>query len=200
MVKRSIVALSAAGVAGLLAVAPSSGQQRPWRPLAFYDIPARGRPALDVSSPSFRYGGEIPVDDTQYGGNQFPGLQWTPGPSGTRSYVVLVQDGNVYYFGGPLLHFTLFNIPTGQTSLPEDMSAPPASSHYGPSFHSDTGPYLGPHPTPSQRHLYHFEVFALDEVLPQDISKIGFTGLRDAMSGHVLASGETVGSFAAPPS
>jgi hypothetical protein len=44
---------------------------------------------LTVTSPSFNEGADIPYEYTQYRGNIFPGLAWTEGPAGTRSYAVI---------------------------------------------------------------------------------------------------------------
>ena len=56
--------------------------------------------------------------------------------------------------------------------------------------------YFGPRPPVGDApHHYHFQVFALDAVLP-----LGFGADRDqllkAIQGHVLAKGEIVGRYA----
>src|SRR6202008_4130637 len=71
--------------------------------------PRKGR-ALTVTSPAFNDGADIPLENPQYRGNTFPGLRWTPGPSATRSYVVVMQGESLQ---GSLtsIHLTLYNIP-----------------------------------------------------------------------------------------
>ena len=64
----------------------------------------------------------------------------------------------------------------------------------------DLGKYTGPRTPAGKRDHYHFEIFALDTVLPADAAAGGFGALVDAMKGHVLASGEVVGIGQAPPS
>jgi len=53
-------------------------------------VPASGA-TLAVTSPAFKDNADIPYENTQYRGNIFPGLSWTPGPAGTKSYAVFVQ-------------------------------------------------------------------------------------------------------------
>lgn len=57
------------------------------RPSALVEFHSKGGDKLTVTTPAWQNGGDIPYENTQYRGNVFPGLAWTPGPSGTRSYV-----------------------------------------------------------------------------------------------------------------
>jgi phosphatidylethanolamine-binding protein (PEBP) family uncharacterized protein len=57
---------------------------------------------------------------------------------------------------------------------------------------------MGPHTPPGPKHHYHFQVFALDQVIPPDPA-LGYDALAAAMSGHVLASGELIGLGQADP-
>ena len=84
--------------------------------------PANGR--LTVTSPAFKDGGDIPYENTQYRGNVFPGVSWTAGPAGTRSYLLVIQDSSLLLRGAPILHGTLYNIPAGVTALAPGMTAP----------------------------------------------------------------------------
>jgi para-nitrobenzyl esterase len=151
---------------------------------------------LSVTSPAFRNGGEIPDDNTQYGKNIFPGLTWTGGPAGTRSYVVFIQ-GESYGDGPTTIQFTLFNVPAGTKTLKAGMTTPPAGAVYGPNVHGANKPYAGPHTHTGDRHGYHLEVFALDASL-QLPPTANFDALMSAMAGHVLASGELVAYTAKP--
>ena len=184
--------LSAVLIAGIGSVCVAQDVSR--HQIALYEIGAKDG-SLKVTSPGFSDGAALPVADTQFGRNYFPGLSWNAGPDGTRSYVVLMQDSNEILAHGPILHWTLFNIPSGKTSLPAGLTSAPPGSHYGPSYLGAVEPYAGPAPGPGLTHHYHFEVFALDEVLSTDITNGGFTALRGAMTGHVLASGQIVATF-----
>ena len=128
-----------------------------------------------------------------YRTNTFPGLNWTPGPAATQSYLVVMEDVGTAR-PEPVLHWTLFNIPPTLTRLEPGMTPtgnPPGSS-YGPNISGQARPYLGPRTPPGPKHPYHFQVFALDRTLPAD-SINTFTTLLELAKGHVLASGELVG-------
>ena len=163
--------------------------------------PAPRGAALRVTSPSFADRGDIPVDNTQYGTNRFPGLAWTAGPAGTRSYMVAMQGTvgeTVASGGGTSIHFTLVNVPAGVTSLPAGLTTPPAGAIYGLNVHGVGQPYMGPHTHNATKHEYHLQVFALDTLLPADPA-MDYAAIAAAMRGHVLASGEVVGLAAMPP-
>ena len=166
--------------------------------LAMATIPASGNARLTVTSPAFATGGDIPFENTQYRGNIFPGLAWTAGPTATKAYVVIMQDGDAMVRGAPILHWTMINVPATVTRLDPAMSAPPAGAQYGPNIRGANQPYMGPHTPAGPRHRYHFQVFALDTAVPAD-SAAGYPSLIAAMTGHVLASGELVGLGQAPP-
>ncbi|MDE1150890.1 MAG: carboxylesterase family protein [Azospirillaceae bacterium] len=163
-------------------------------------VPAARRDALTVTSPAFVAGGDIPLAATQYGENRFPGLAWTKGPKGTRSYVVVLQgmlgrDGAAE--AGTSVHFVLYNISAGTLVLPAGLQTPPAGAALGPNVHGPAAAYAGPHTHDASRHPYHAQVFALDTALKAD-ADISFNALRQMMDGHVLAAGDLVG-FAAKP-
>lgn len=147
---------------------------------------------LTVSSPAFRAGADIPPENTQYRGNQFPGLRWSKGPAGTQSYAIVMQDRDEFYQGGAAIHWTLFNIPPDKVVLEPKMTGIPTGSVPGPNYEGKGQLYLGPMTPAGPRHHYDFQVFALDRDLLVD-SQIDFPGLLDAMHGHVLACGDLIG-------
>jgi para-nitrobenzyl esterase len=151
--------------------------------------------ALKVTSPAFGNGRPIPCKNTQYCGNVFPGLTWSAGPAGTRSYVVIMQGPGE---GAEVsLHLTVFNIPTRVTHLAAGMTSPPAGASLGPNVHGLHHTYAGPHPGADGRNEYHLQVFALDGRLRLSRS-VTFGKLIAAMRGHVLAEGQLIG-FATKP-
>ena len=161
-------------------------------------MPAKA--TLTVTTPAFKPGADIPFENTQYRTNTFPGLKWTAGPKATKSYVIIMQDNSLLLRGAPILHWTMFNIPASVTSLPPGMTpdAKPAGSGYGPNYMGAAKPYTGPRTPPGPGDSYHFEVFALDTTVPETAGA-SYQVLADAMSGHVLASGEVVGHGIADP-
>jgi para-nitrobenzyl esterase len=156
---------------------------------------------LTVTTPAFKEGADIPFENTQYRTNTFPGLNWSKGPAGTKSYVLIMQDNTLILRGAPILHWTMFNIPAGVTKLDAGMApgGNPTGSSYGPNYKGASQPYTGPRTPPGPGDMYHFEIFALDTTLP-DEAKSDYAALTGAMSGHVLAGGEVVGHGIADPS
>jgi len=186
--------------AALMALAGAASAQQPAGTgpvmLALQALPAKA--SLTVSTPAFANGGDIPFENTQYRSNTFPGLTWSAGPDGTRSYVVIMQDNDLVFRNAFVLHWTLFNVPGTVTALAPGMTAAPAGAVYGPNYKGASIAYTGPRTPVGHRDHYHFEIFALDAVLPSDAAAGGFNALVDAMKGHVLASGEVVGIGQAP--
>jgi Raf kinase inhibitor-like YbhB/YbcL family protein len=151
---------------------------------------------LTVTSPAFKDGGDIPFENTQYRGNVFPGLSWTPGPADTKSYAVVMQDTDVSQNGTPLLHWTMFNIPAGVTKLDPGMTAPPAGANFGPNLRGLNQSYFGPRTPAGPKHHYHFQVFALGmSVSPTSTFDQAMFAIRDS----VLAAGEVVGLGSVDP-
>ncbi|WHO38373.1 carboxylesterase family protein [Sphingobium sp. AP49] len=154
---------------------------------------------LQVTSPSFIDGGEIPIANTQYGENRFPGVEWSAGPRGTRAYVVVMQGelNSADPTAGTSIQLTLYNLSAQTLRLPAGMTVPPAGSHYGPNVHGEAAPYAGPHAHDANRHAYHIQIFALDRPLAFAAAP-DMEALKQAMRGHVLAAGELVGHTAKP--
>jgi Raf kinase inhibitor-like YbhB/YbcL family protein len=200
---RSVV--SAVALAGLLSLgAATEGlAQQPATPalpgataLLMYTAPARLGMTLTVTSPAFQAGADIPVRNSQYGANSFPGLAWSGAPSGVKSYAVVIQDTDVIYRGVPLVHWIGFNIAGSAKGLPAAMTALPTGAKYGFDYMGAAHAYAGPKPPKGPKHHYHFQVFALDAALPATAGD-SLDGLTTAMGGHVLVSGEIVGTFGA---
>src|SRR3569833_3594384 len=91
--------------------------EAPARPNALVEFPAKGDAKLTVTTPARQNGGDIPFENTAYRGNVFPGLAWTAGPAGTKSYAVIMQDTDAKRDGAPILHWTLYNVPDSITKL-----------------------------------------------------------------------------------
>ena len=186
-----------------LSVAAAGAQQAPPAmevgalQLALVNLPARGSAKLEVTSPAFKMLGDIPNQNTSWGANIFPGLQWTAGPAETKSYAVIMQDGDAMSKGAPILHWTMVNIPPTVTQLGVAMIAPPEGAEYGPNIRGPAHAYMGPHTPPGPKHRYHIQVFALDTSISAN-SLSSYSELIAAMARHVLASGEVIGLGQAP--
>ena len=194
-----------AAAAALLTAAPAFAQSPPpaatevgIAKLALTNLPAKGGAKLAVTTPAFKDGADIPFENTQYRGNVFPGLAWSAGPKGTKSYAVIMQDTDAMVRDNPILHWTMVNIPASATKLDAAMSAPPAGAAYGPNIRGPAQAYMGPRTPPGAKHRYHLQVYALDTVLPAD-ALANYDSLTGAMKDHVLASGQVIGLGQADP-
>ena len=174
-------------------------QDAPTRPNALQEFPPKNGAHLTVTTPGWPDGGDIPFENTAYRGNVFPGLAWTAGPAGTKSYAVIMQDTDAKRDGAPILHWTLYNVPVSVTKLDPGLApgAKPQGSSYGPNVRGQEQPYAGPRTPPGPKHHYHLQVFALDTTLTADPG-MSYDALTSAMRDHILASGEVIGLGRAP--
>src|SRR5262245_11282288 len=196
--------LRATVLSGLAASALSAQAAPPKDPevgiaqLALTNAPAKGKAKLTVTTPAFKNMADIPFENTQYEGNKFPGLEWTAGPAGTKTYVVIMQDTDILRNGAPILHWSIVDIPATMTKLPAGMTDAPAGTMHGPNMRGTMQPYMGPRTPEGPKHRYHIQVFALDTSVGNE-SMQSYDAMLGAMKGHVLASGEVIGLGSAPP-
>lgn len=146
--------------------------------------------AMTVTSPAFGSGGAIPARYTCSGADVSPPLAWSGAPSGTRSLALTVIDPDAP--GRPFVHWVVFNLPSDATDLAEGVRQPEGAIAGRNDFGSSG--YRGPCPPPGSAHHYHFKVYALDGELSlhPGASESSF---QEATKGHVLATGELVGTF-----
>lgn len=158
--------------------------------------------SLRVTSASFDPNGEIPLQYSGPGGSLSPDVSWTPGPTGTRSYVLLFEDGVANRNSEGILHWLAFNIPATVTNLPEGLSVkgtglkqPLGTMKEGANI-DQTVSYTGMYGGPTGSH-YRLQIFALDTLLdlPSGATR---DEVWEGMSGHVLANGELMAYFRAP--
>jgi Raf kinase inhibitor-like YbhB/YbcL family protein len=142
---------------------------------------------LSVSSPVFSNGSAIPAKYTCDGDGKSPPLAWSNLPTGTQSLAVVVDDPDAPH--GTFVHWVVFDVPPGTTALPE--GALPAGAEQGKNGKGKLG-WTPPCP-PSGTHHYRFMVFALQS--PLTLSQPTEEDLIRAMSGHILAQGEIVGTY-----
>ncbi len=98
---------------------------------------------------------------------------------------------------GSYVHWVVFNLPANGGGLPE---AVPAVSNIelggiqGVNGAGKSG-YQGPCPPPGPEHHYHFKLYALDASLKLTGAATA-ADVEQSMSGHVIATGELVGTYA----
>jgi hypothetical protein len=151
--------------------------------------------ALTLVSAAFAPGAAIPKRHTCDGQDLAPPLSWTGVPAGARSLALIVDDPDAPDPKAPTttwVHWILYNLPPGTTSLPEGVAELPPGTLEGVNDWRRTG-YGGPCP-PVGRHRYFHKLYALDVVLP-DLHRPLKKVLAAAMQGHVLAQAELVGTY-----
>ena len=128
-----------------------------------------------------------------------PPLQWSDAPSGTKSFVLILDDPDA--IGGSFIHWVLYNIPPDTTSLEENMPRTETLSDGSMQGTNDFGNlgYNGPCPQTrfGKIHNWVFSVYALDvEVnLPPGVT---YTELMNVISKHILAKGILIRNYRAP--
>lgn len=152
---------------------------------------------LTLSSKGFTDGGEIPAKYTCEGDDISPALEWTGVPDETLSLVLIVDDPDAPDPKAPKrtwVHWVLFNLPPDTTELPEGITSAdlPKGTGEGLNDWKRTG-YGGPCP-PIGRHRYFHKLYALDTVI-DDVEKPTNAKVETAMSGHIIAKAELVGTY-----
>ena len=150
---------------------------------------------FSISSASFHNKGEIPGKFTCQGQNISPALQWTHIPPGSKSLVLIVRDPDAPDPKAPKMtwyHWVVYNIPATVSEFSKGMAHLPKGAVYGLNSWHKPG-YGGPCP-PIGRHRYFFELSALNTVL-HPIHQPTVKRLERAMTGHVLATAQMVGTY-----
>jgi Raf kinase inhibitor-like YbhB/YbcL family protein len=150
---------------------------------------------LTLESPAFADGKPIPSKYTCEGEDISPELRWSKAPEGTQSFALIVDDPDAPDPKRPKrtwVHWVLYEIPRDATGIPEAGKPLPPGTREGTNDWDRTG-YGGPCP-PIGEHRYFFKLYALDVALG-DLSEPSKAELEDAMTGHILAKAELVGTY-----
>ena len=152
---------------------------------------------FSLHSSAFGQNGEIPSQFTREGDDLSPPLRWSDPPSGTVSYVLIVDDPDAPDPQAPKMtwvHWVLYNIPAAARELPEGVTSRglPNGTREGINDYHRTS-YGGPCP-PIGRHRYFFKLYALSQKLPElhDPSK---NDVERAMKDLVLGKAELIGTY-----
>jgi Raf kinase inhibitor-like YbhB/YbcL family protein len=150
---------------------------------------------MKLESSAFGKGENIPSRYTCEGDDVSPPLSWSEVPEGTKSFALVVDDPDAPDPAAPKrvwVHWVLYDIPAGTTSLAEGASTSlPAGAKTGK---NDWGKQAwgGPCP-PIGRHRYFHKIYALDTTL--ELGSPDKKALEKAMEGHVLGKTELVGTY-----
>ncbi len=151
-----------------------------------------------LKSSAFAPNEAIPRKYTGDGEDKSPPLSWSGAPDGTKELALIVDDPDAPT-PTPWVHWVLYAIPPDTTGLPEGIApsqrvSEPPGLMQGKNSWGKVG-YGGPAPPRGHgRHRYFFKLYALNAPLGVEpgLSK---EALLKAMSGHVLAEGELVGTY-----
>ena len=153
--------------------------------------PGKSPQSVGVTSPAFSASSPIPAGNTCDGAEQSPGLSWTAMPDGVQSIAIIVDDPDAPQ--GTFTHWIVWNIAPDARTIGEGGNGGLGGGVSGTNDFGKTG-YGGPCPPKGQLHHYHFKVYGLDakvDLRPSDKR----ADLDKALSGHVLAQGDLVGTF-----
>ena len=153
--------------------------------------------SLVLQSPAFHAKGEIPAVHTCDGRDISPALRWSGAPSGTRSFVLIVDDPDAPDPAAPkrtYVHWVLYDIPGDASGLSEavDRAGLPRGTREGINDWDRAG-YGGPCP-PIGRHRYVFTLYALDKSF-NDAGAVTKSELETAMKAHVIEKTELIGTY-----
>lgn len=149
---------------------------------------------MKLESPMFQPMGSIPQKYTCEGQDTAPPLAWHGVPEDAKSLALIVDDPDAPDPKAPKMtwvHWVVFNIPIIASGLPEGGRPLPAGAVEGVNDWKRTG-YGGPCP-PIGRHRYFHKLYALDTTL--QLKQPTKTELEAAMTGHILAHAELVGTY-----
>jgi len=149
---------------------------------------------ISISSDAFAEGERIPARYTCSGEDVSPALSWGDPPAGTESLAVICDDPDCPT--GLFTHWMLLNIPPDKRGLSEGVKRAPVLEDNSIQGANSFGKleYDGPCPPPGKPHRYYFRIFALDIALTLR-SPANRRAVDNAMKGHVLATGEYMGTF-----
>lgn len=148
--------------------------------------------SMELTSSSFSDSAEIPTRFSCEGDNINPQLGWSDVPSGTQSFVLIMEDPDVprnLRPDGLFIHWMIWNIPATVKEIPEHTE--PAGVA-GLNTAGQIG-YRGPCP-PHGSHRYYFRLYALDceLTIPSTVMK---GELLQAMQSHILDQAELMGRY-----
>jgi Raf kinase inhibitor-like YbhB/YbcL family protein len=154
------------------------------------DKPSR----LEIKSPAFQNGADIPRRHTCDGGDVSPALSWIGAPNGTKAFALVADDPDAP--GGTWVHWVIYDLPANAKELAEGVAATETTAggaKQGVNDFRKIG-YGGPCPPPGSPHRYFFRLYALDaetNLKPRATKQ----QLLDAIKGHIVAEAELMGKY-----
>ena len=152
---------------------------------------------LELTSPAFSDGGEIPRECGYKHGNKVPPLKIKCAYTRIKSLALIMDDPDAMEPAGKVwVHWVVWNIESealkqfqySASQTPEILLSTTGMTDFG-----EVG-YGGPAP-PDKRHTYVFKLYALDTILdlPEGSPK---AALESAMEGHIIEQTQLTGTYA----
>src|SRR5690242_11774233 len=113
---------------------------------------------IELTSPAFAGGREIPRKHTADGEDVSPPLEWGAPPEKTRGFALICEDPDAPR--GTFTHWVIFNVPGDARGLPGGITPEPALGDGMLQGVNDFGRagYGGPSPPPGKPHRYFFRL------------------------------------------
>ena len=168
--------------------------------IIIHKVRPRDEGRLELVSSAVGDDGRIQDRFTAYHDNISPPLSWTRVLE-AQSYVLIVQDPDAPT-EAPVVHWMIWNIPGDAISLTPGVATRPQLDHpkgavQGRNTKGGFG-YFGPRPPLGHgMHRYHFQLFALDRLLPMS-PDTPLEELLNVLKADTIASAELVGTYEAP--
>jgi hypothetical protein len=138
-------------------------------------------------------GATLPQEFTCTGSSRTPGLSWENVPSGTKSFVLILDDPDAP--SGTFTHWLVYNIPPDARSIDPaqpDVKVLSDGAQIGINSAGSRG-YYPPCPPAGKLHQYIFRLYAVDMVIAQPTADRA--SIDWALSGHTLGEAQVVTKF-----
>ncbi len=152
--------------------------------------------AFTVSSDAFTDGSSIPARYSCDGSDISPPLRWSDAPSGTRSFVLIVEDPDAPV--GTFIHWVVYDIPAIKDGLQEALPPRAELEDGTKQGRNDFGRIGYGGPCPPRGHGIHRYFFVLKAIdipstgLPPGASK---EDVERAIEGHILGEAHIMGTY-----
>lgn len=140
---------------------------------------------MELTSPAFEHGGDIPSKFTCDGTDVSPALEIANIPADTKTLALIVDDPDAP--SKTWLHWLVYDIAPASLIEEDDVPGKQGMNDFGKKD------YGGPCP-PSGRHRYFFRLHALDSApnLQEGASR---KEVENAMEGHIIEKAELMGLY-----
>lgn len=195
-----VAALAACSSTTVTNSAPDSGTGTPGEDGGNEDggTPEAAAP-FKLTSTALTEGATMNAAQTCNGADQSPDLSWGPGPEGTKSYAIVLNDQTLDF-----LHSVIYDIPATTTSIPgnvdrafEPTKVPGARQNE--SFRKGRFGYAGPCPPKPNEDTYEFVLYALKvDKLSNLTNKSTLAEAFDELEKQKLATTKLTGKYKQP--